>query len=82
MGFAVPPALYQAAGAVDTSLLLTFGWFYPACNEADLPACSEGDGLIYAHFLQGLACGSLNHAWRSWLRGEKRIRCAACQEKR
>jgi RNA polymerase-binding transcription factor DksA len=30
MSFAVPPALYQSAGAVDTSLFLTFGWFYPA----------------------------------------------------
>jgi RNA polymerase-binding transcription factor DksA len=25
--------LYQSAGAVDTSLLLTFGWFYPACER-------------------------------------------------
>lgn len=55
MSFAVPPALYQSAAAVDTSLLLTFGWFYPVSSEADLPACSEGDGLINAHFLQGLA---------------------------
>jgi len=54
MSFAVPPALYQSAAAVDTSLLLTFGWFYPA-YMADLPACSEGDGLINALFLQGLA---------------------------
>ena len=27
----------------------------PRLDEADLPACSEGDGLINAHFLQGLA---------------------------
>ena len=33
MSFAVPPALYQSAAAVDTSLLLTFGWFYPACER-------------------------------------------------
>jgi RNA polymerase-binding transcription factor DksA len=25
--------LYQSASAVDTSLLLTFGWFYPACER-------------------------------------------------
>ena len=54
MSFAVPPALYRKAAAIDTSLLLTSGWFYPA-YMADLPACSEGDGLINAHFLQGLA---------------------------
>jgi hypothetical protein len=50
-----PPCTNQAA-AVDTSLLLTFGWFYPTLIEVDLPACSEGDGLINAYFLQGLAC--------------------------
>ena len=33
MSFAVPPALYRIAAAFDTSLLLTFSWFYPASKR-------------------------------------------------